>query len=156
MCHVHTFNLSYESLTSYAVREKLRSLKVDDPQFWDELTSHAPQETEDSTPTENENDTEILGKAVETDGTDPSDDTDVPCASVIANMLGNVSSVQGVEKLNGRLILKADAESMEFAVDIGAVEDADCEPDTQVALGRGKRKKKENTLYSHQFWYHHD
>ncbi|KAG1872308.1 hypothetical protein DFJ58DRAFT_635311, partial [Suillus subalutaceus] len=42
MCHVHTFNLSFESLTSYAVREKLRSLKVDDPQFWDELTSHAP------------------------------------------------------------------------------------------------------------------
>ncbi|KAG1785206.1 uncharacterized protein HD556DRAFT_1450956 [Suillus plorans] len=131
MCHVHTFNLSYE-------------------RFWDELMCHAHQETKDSTPTENENDTEILGEAAETDSTDPSDDTNVPYgASVIADMLGNVSSVQGVEKLNGRLISKADAESMEFVVDIGAVKDADCEPDTQVALGRGKRKKKENTLYSH-------
>jgi hypothetical protein len=138
------------------MREKLRSLKVDDPQFWDELTSHAPQETKDNTSNENENETEILGEAVETDGADTSNDTDVPCASVIADMLGNVSSVQGVEKLNGRLISKADTESMEFVVDSGAVEDTDCEPGTEVALGRGKRKKKENTLYSHRFWCHHD
>ncbi|KAG1793278.1 uncharacterized protein HD556DRAFT_1443709 [Suillus plorans] len=156
MCRVRTFNLLYESLTSYAVREKLRNLKVDDPQFWDELTSHTPQETKDSTPTENENDTEILGEAAETDSTDPSNDTDVPCVSVIADMLGNVSSVQGVEKLNERLISRADAESMEFVVDIGAVKDTDYKPDTQVVLGRGKRKKKENTLYSHLFWCHHN
>lgn len=37
MCHVRTFNLMYESLTSHAVREKLNNLKVEDPQFWDEL-----------------------------------------------------------------------------------------------------------------------
>ncbi|KAG1724689.1 uncharacterized protein EDB91DRAFT_1087362 [Suillus paluster] len=107
-----------KSLTSYAVREKLRNLKVDDPQFWEELTSHTPQEMKDSTTSKNE----------------------------------NKSKTQGVEKLNGRLILNTEAESMEFAVD---VEDTDCEPD-QVALGRGKRKKKANTLYSHRFWHHHD
>ncbi|KAG1749219.1 hypothetical protein EDB19DRAFT_1904732 [Suillus lakei] len=152
MRHVHTFNLSYKSLTSYAVQEKLRNLKVNDPQFWEELTSHAPQEMKDSTTSKNENESEIPGEAVEIYGADPSDDTNVPCASIIADMLGNAPSVEGVEKLNGRLISNTEAESMEFAVD---VEDTDCEPD-QVALGRGKRKKKANTLYSHRFWRHHD
>ena len=39
MCRVNGWNLSYESLTSFEARKKLRDLKVDDPEFWNELSA---------------------------------------------------------------------------------------------------------------------
>jgi hypothetical protein len=38
MSQVKVWNLSYESLTSFEAREKLRGLKTTDPEFWSELT----------------------------------------------------------------------------------------------------------------------
>jgi len=38
MCRVRVWNLSYESLTSFEAREKLRNLKTDNPEFWAELS----------------------------------------------------------------------------------------------------------------------
>ena len=153
MCCVRSFNLSYESLTGYPVREKLRSLKINDPQFWEELTCHVAKETEDGVVV---NKLEAPGEEADLDCTDPSDDTDVSCASVIADMLGEAPSMQ-VEKLNGGLASKAEAESMDFAVDAAVDMAKHCErqPD-EAALGRGRRQKKVNSLYSQKFWRHHD
>ena len=39
MCHVRQWNLSYGSPTSYETREKLRTLKKEEPLFWDELSA---------------------------------------------------------------------------------------------------------------------
>ena len=51
LCHVQGWNLSYDSLTLYEMREKLRLLKTSDPEFWAELcnnlnTSNMPKEGE--------------------------------------------------------------------------------------------------------------
>jgi hypothetical protein len=40
MCRVRQWNLSYGSLTSYEAREKLRTLKAEEPLFWNELTAN--------------------------------------------------------------------------------------------------------------------
>ena len=37
---MHTWDLSYETLTGVAARSYLRELKKTDPTFWDELTSN--------------------------------------------------------------------------------------------------------------------
>lgn len=84
------------------------------------------------------------------------DDTDVPCAAVITDMMG-ASVAAGVERVDGRLGSKMDTESLEF-------EGGDTQPenhseggvDVAEGLGRGRRNKKANTLYSHTFWRHHD
>ncbi|KAF8805765.1 hypothetical protein BYT27DRAFT_7103779, partial [Phlegmacium glaucopus] len=47
MCHVRGWNLSYESLTSFDARNKLRELKVDDPVFWNELLVDLETSTSD-------------------------------------------------------------------------------------------------------------
>jgi hypothetical protein len=49
LCRVRGWDLSFESLTSYEMHEKLRSLKTDDPTFWAELNtvaSNVPKEGE--------------------------------------------------------------------------------------------------------------
>jgi hypothetical protein len=43
MCRTGKFNLSYQSLTSFTAREKLRNLKSTNPEFWQELTTVAHQ-----------------------------------------------------------------------------------------------------------------
>jgi hypothetical protein len=47
MCRVKDFNLSYDCLTGYAVRDKLRNLKKTDPEFWKELTAASVPEPTD-------------------------------------------------------------------------------------------------------------
>ena len=39
MSRVRQWNLSYGSLTSFEAREKLRTLKTEEPVFWGELTA---------------------------------------------------------------------------------------------------------------------
>src|ERR1700679_3769314 len=82
MCRTGKFNMSYESLTSYEARQKLRDLKETDPKFWDQLTQKAAL------------DVDIPANkhiAEDEDATDPlfEDDSDLPCDEVVANVLGS-------------------------------------------------------------------
>ncbi|KAG2130398.1 hypothetical protein DEU56DRAFT_740628 [Suillus clintonianus] len=146
MCRVREYNLSYESLTGFAARDKLRKLKSEDPHFWEELTKVQPQETTDTTNTNEDIETEV-------DLYDDTsfDDTDVPCAVVIADMVGACVAA-GIERVDGRLGSKTDAESLEFEGNNHSEGSADVAEE----LGQGRRNKKANTLYSHTFWRHHD
>ncbi|KAG2134079.1 hypothetical protein DEU56DRAFT_950210 [Suillus clintonianus] len=79
------------------------------------------------------------------------DDTNVPCAVVIADMVG-AGVAAGIERVDRRLGSKTDAESLEFEGNNHSEGSADVAEE----LGRGRRNKKANTLYSHTFWRHHD
>jgi hypothetical protein len=147
MCRVKEFNLSYNCLTGYAVRDKLRNLKKTDPEFWKELTAASVPE-----PT-NRNDT------FEEDNVEGSDmffddDSDLSCDMIIACVTGSgipetVSSMDG-----GNLVSVAHAELMD---DNGESNDAQLEVPLAEELGPGKRKRQANTLYNAQvFWRHHD
>lgn len=145
------FNLSYQSLTSYTAREKLRNLKNDEPEFWDELTRQTGEKAKDG------DGIEVLGDEAELDGLPEGDDTDVLCSSVIADMLsGNIHT--GSERPVGVLTSKGEVETMDFVVDVvPEAEGNDCENlEDAMELGQGRRKKKANSLYSHSFWHHHD
>lgn len=152
MCHVRGFNLSYQSLTSYSAREKLRNLKQDNPEFWNELTCQNQDQMKDG------DDIETLGDEGELGSPDGVvlDDTDVSCSSVIADMLSGIIRA-GNEKPFGALTSNGEAETMEFMVDTAAEVKDNVDDNTDTAdLGRGRRKKKANSLYSHSFWRHHD
>lgn len=145
------FNLSYQSLTSYTAQEKLRNLKNDEPEFWDELTRQTGEKAKDG------DGIEVLGDEAELDGLPEGDDTDVLCSSVIADMLsGNIHT--GSERPVGVLTSKGEVETMDFVVDVvPEAEGNDCENlEDAMELGQGRRKKKANSLYSHSFWHHHD
>ena len=49
MCRTGNFNLSYDSLTSYEARQKLRELKTTDPDFSNELIQKTATEAADIT-----------------------------------------------------------------------------------------------------------
>ncbi|KAG2067098.1 hypothetical protein BDR04DRAFT_1159526 [Suillus decipiens] len=103
MCCVRSFNLSYQSLTSYAAQEKLRNLKNNEPEFWDKLIKQTEEEEKD------DYGIDILKDEAELDGLPEGDDTDVLCSSVIADMLsGNTHT--GFEKPVGVLTSKGEAD----------------------------------------------
>lgn len=51
LCQAGDFNLSYESLTSFAVREKLRNFKTTDPDFWAELSQGTASQVDEGNQT---------------------------------------------------------------------------------------------------------
>ncbi|KAF8800176.1 hypothetical protein BYT27DRAFT_7019403, partial [Phlegmacium glaucopus] len=78
MCRVRLWNLSYESLTSFEAREKLRNLKTDNPAFWVELS----MEKEDaSLPAPDDNVPEDTVDVEEDDA--HGDDSSIPLSAVI-------------------------------------------------------------------------
>jgi hypothetical protein len=156
MCRTGKFNMSYESLTSYEARQKLRDLKETDPKFWDQLTQKAAP------------DVDIPANkhiAEDEDATDPlfEDDSDLPCDAVVANVLG--SQPAGVRlTTSGDMTSTAAAELLKpYRTDMVS-DDVEVEGKDVAAsvvelgtLGRGKRKRTANRLYdSKSFWRHND
>lgn len=152
MCRTGDFNLSYDSLTSYEARQKLRNLKTTDSEFWDELTRKSAAgliiADEDNVAEDEEN-------------TDPffEDDSDLPCDAIISTVLGT-NPVGVTLNATGDVVSAAAAESLdndkidemlpnEVAENNKAGETAE--------MGRGKRKRTSNKLYStNAFWQHHN
>jgi hypothetical protein len=82
--------MSYESLTSYEARQKLRDLKITDPEFWDQLTRKAVPDIDtliNEHITEDDDDTNPLFE----------DDSDLSCGVIVANVLGSQSAGHGCQ-----------------------------------------------------------
>lgn len=147
MAGTRGLNLSYGSLTCYATREKLRQLKHDNPEFWKELDEGRQRALAD-----------LEAAALEDEKTNAGpretmldDDSAVSSHQVVAEMMPGhteaaiVKSVAIDQLING-VVATGEAESLDFCggEEIGR--------EVEEELGRGKRKRKANTLYSHRFW----
>jgi hypothetical protein len=144
MCQTKEWNLSYNCLTGFATCERLRNLKADDPEFYDELMANCiPKET-----TEYPEDDEMLTKDEE------GDDSDLPIAMVVAHAVDLDVAAAVVETADGNLASNTladgfDNDNIEF---MGETEEVD-----PIAFERasGKRKVRKNPLYSSDaFWRH--
>jgi len=142
---VRDLDLSYDCLTGTAVRSKLRNLRDTDPIFWDELTLKDPERLlppEDVPQAEDKHD----------DALDNVDDSDVPIDAVIKNIIADVAPRGYAVGVGGGFQAETDAERFEDkppAPEIDGVDNAGGE------LGRGKRRKQPNRLYT-GFWRHND
>lgn len=148
MCRVREWNLSYGCLTSFNTRKRLWEMKDRDPEFWKELTEvktvglPAP----DVTMPEDEPDREDQ----------LTDDSELPLNAVIEEII-NGTCPDGIAHCpTGGLMSVADAERLDLEPEPDVVASQDVETkDTK--LGRGKRHRTENKLYtSSTFWRHHD
>jgi len=152
MCRVKDFNLSYDCLTGYAIRDKLCNLKKTDPEFWKELTSPSvPKPMNEDQTFEEDN----------VDGPDEThdDDSDLPCNAIVACVTGSSLPKNIASTVDGDLVSAAQAEQIDgdgideesgdlpWAVPPAAVE----------VFSPGKRKRQANMLYkADMFWRHHD
>ena len=141
---MHDLNLSYESLTSFSARETLRQLKNTDPSFWKELNEGRQRAVTDSEAGALEDELTRIREEVAVD-----DDSAVPICQVSSEMVLD-NKAAGIGSQNGGIVPWGEAESLDFS---GGDEVARRVEDE---LGRGKRKRKANTLYSHSFWLSHD
>ncbi|KAN0105519.1 hypothetical protein V8E52_010958 [Russula decolorans] len=125
MCRTKEWNLSYNCLTGFTARERLRNLKAYDPEFYNELMANrVPEET-----TEYPEDDKTLTKDEE------GDDSDLPIETVVAHTVD------------------LDVAASIFMVD-GTAEPAEVDP-TAFERGPGKRKVRKNPRYSSDaFWRH--
>ncbi|KAG1866769.1 hypothetical protein F4604DRAFT_1928070 [Suillus subluteus] len=147
MCCVYKFNLSYASLMSFAACKKLHQLKHTDPEFWAELTKSRERTlaAEQAALPEDDAAMQTLDQCI-------NDDSSLSCGDLVVELMGSgIKTVQGIASTeDGSLIACGEVEAMEFegGKEVGlAVEEE---------LGRGKRRRKANTLYSCSFWQHHD
>ena len=149
-CVVREWNLSYDCLSGVAARAKLRQLKETDPKFWTELTTKQP---EDCVPNEDipqpedfvDNDTGLL------------DDSDIPIEIAVNEMISETHVMKKVSRKGYRVIdggiLVADTLAEGFD-DERETKPIDVD-DGDKQLGRGKRIKRPNQLYSTKtFWMH--
>ena len=126
-------------MTGLAARSKLRDLRESNPEFWDELVNTSPPDEDLPQPEDNEH----------SSGT--SDDVDVPIEVLIKNMVKKKAPKGYVILPDGGMEANTAAETFE---DDNELESG--EPLT-IDLGRGKRRKKPNTLYNQStFWRHND
>lgn len=155
MCRTKGFNLSYESLTGFAARDRLRNLKKTDPLFWDELTASAIPEPTNTDQTYDEDNEDEPDAGFE-------DDSDLTCDTVTIHVVNSVVPEGALATAEGNLISATEAESMEdvVAVEVPKPNEQDDVPSGLPAveeLGIGKRKRRANTLYkASTFWRHHD
>jgi hypothetical protein len=144
MCRTKEWNLSYNCLTGFTARERLRNLKADDPEFYDELmANHVPEET-----TECPEDDETL--ATDEEG----DDSDLSMETVMAHAV-DLDTTNGVEETaDGNLASNTLADG--FDNDNVELMEGTTEVDpTAVDRAPGKRKTRQNLLYSSDaFWRH--
>jgi hypothetical protein len=145
MCRTGNFNLSYDSLTSYEARQKLRELKTTDPDFWNELTQKTATEAADTTNDDVPEDEDISEPLFE-------DDSDLPCDVIIARVHGSIPTGT-TSTPDGNLVSTAVAESLDAGDETESLGIAG--ESSENALGRGKRKVTKNKLY-HSFWRHND
>ena len=138
MCHVREWNLSYESLTSFSARKRLREMKDTDPEFWKELTGAKKL------------DLPTLDIAMPEDLThnddQPTDDSELPLSAV--KEITNGTCPDGIShRPAGGLMSVADAERLDLepGPDV-VVENTPQNKDPE--LGRGKRRRVVNKLYT--------
>jgi hypothetical protein len=143
-CEVRQWNLSYDCLTSVAVRAKLRNLKETDLEFWRELTS-----SENLVPSENDPQTEDI---VDSKDDLVEDDSDVPLAVLIQEL--TQKKVRKGFAINDMGALVADSEAERVESMAKSFDDGSDNADKE--LGRGKRKKHPNRFYNNSFWCHDD
>jgi hypothetical protein len=139
--------LSYESLTSYDAREKLRGLKLSDPTFHEELL--AGSEHVEKIEVAQEDDPNIISTA------DFEDDSNLPCKAVIASVLMKPLPLGVVSTAHG-LVSAAEAEVLDEGSSNSPVSNEEkwAEPEER---GVGKRKRRANVMYnSKNFWRHMD
>ena len=176
---MRTWNLSYESLTSFDAREKLRSLKAEDPMFWDELTMNK-QDTNlpepDADVPEDDMDAELACDS------GFGDDSSVTIADVVRATTGALRSTSRVADREGGGLVPMDLAENEDEEPVGATNgDGDgrdeeaggstaafpqlAEIPTSIivdstsavtATGRGKRKRTQNKWYSSKDFIRHD
>lgn len=153
--------MSYESLTSFEAREKLRNLKQTDPIFWNELTMERPQ----LLPEEDEEvDEDKIPKPDDVDW--GWDDSDIPINTAVGTIVSGDYPIGVAERLEGGLMSVVQAEDLDLDLeeiskqnfveedefDVNGVEKAGAAEKPQ---GRGRREKKANKLYdSKVFWKH--
>ncbi|KAF5372041.1 hypothetical protein D9615_008034 [Tricholomella constricta] len=142
MCRVGDLNLSYESLTSPATREILQNLPSTDPNFFAELTrprSRVPiLSIED-----------VLVEDAEISEVDiPVDDSVVPHEAVVDDLHGELPETDDQHFVRGADGVISAAEAEEVLIE--EVEGVLLDTTGAVAqdLGRGKRKKLRNGLYT--------
>ena len=132
-------------MTGVAARSKLRDLRESNPEFWDELVNTSAPDENIPQP---EDDEPISGT---------SDDVDVPIEVLVKNMVKKKVPKGYVILPDGGMEANTAAEAFEDHRD-NEVESGhgELEPLTK-DLGRGKRRKKPNTLYNQaSFWRHND
>lgn len=139
MCAVPDGNLSYESLTSYETRAKLRRLKDENPTFWTELTQKSG---------------DVIAEGVEEEASlsdgdiDGGDDTAVELDSIVAGITGDTLPVGVAIMADGTISASvADSESV-------LPEDTEEMQVTIAEQGRGKRRKTANKLYGNSYSAH--
>ena len=139
------FKLSYNCLTGFEARQTLRDLKTTDPDFWNELTQKTTVELTDianEDMPEDEDDIEPLFE----------DDSDLPCETIVARVIGSKSRASVVATPDGSLVSTGAAEPLdkdEIEVDTEEI------PTGNNDLGRGKSKITKNNHYA-SFWRHND
>jgi hypothetical protein len=144
---VRSLNLSYEGLTSYSIRETLRQLKNTRPEFWKELDDGRQDEP-----------TNLEATALEDQQTNvqhetaPEDDSAVSIHQLAAKTVLCIvaGGAKCVEDQASGIVAVGEAKSLDFRRGDTPLNEVEEE------LGRGKRKRKANTLYSHSFWLSHD
>jgi hypothetical protein len=134
-------------LTGFPARERLRNLKADDPEFYNELmANHVPEET-----TEYPEDDETLTN--DEDG----DDSDLPIETVIAHAVELDVATSVEETADGNLASNTLADGFDndhVELMDGTPADSEVDP-TTFERAPGKRKTRKNLLYSSDaFWRH--
>ncbi|CAK5283597.1 unnamed protein product [Mycena citricolor] len=151
LCQAGAFNLSYESLTSFEIRERLRNLKANDPDFWEELESGRLRALErhnaEFEATHPSNPESYLSTDPDQDE-DFEDDADISTAAIKENVMQSC----GVPGEQARLTSDGwEAEDIENNTVDNPPEDGDQGDGQQ--RGRSKRKIKVPRKYL-DFWHH--
>ncbi|KAG6850928.1 hypothetical protein C0991_009934 [Blastosporella zonata] len=142
MCTIRNWDLSYECLTGYKIQSCLRELKETDPQFWSELTCGSSGVVVPNAQQKDPASLEDDFSDIEEGG----DDSDIPL-DVLINSMTSKPQIDGIAgRENGALEADRDAEDLEEALE-----------DSGKSMGRGKRVRRSNKLYtSAHFWRHYD
>ena len=134
-------------MTGVAARSKLRDLRELNPKFWDELVNTSVPDENLPQPEDDEPSSGV------------SDDVDVPIEVLVKNMVKKKAPKGYVILPDGHGGMEANtaAETFEFENHgDNEVESGHGEPLAK-DLGRGKRRKKPNTLYNQSsFWRYND
>ena len=151
-CEVWGWNLSFEFLTCFEAREKLRKLRLEDPEFWKELT-------EERTPELPAIDIKIPEDVESFDDKELGpDDSDLPVQTIIKSMLKGSLPVGTAVQPDGGLMSIADAEDLDSDLKDtsgGHAVNPECEREDGNIQSRPKRTQKLNKLYnSVDFWRH--
>ncbi|KAF5323141.1 hypothetical protein D9758_018984 [Tetrapyrgos nigripes] len=135
-----SWNYSWDSLSSYEARAKLRDIQREDPDFYASLIRPEPLSPDDE---------DIPEDKTELDGDEGDDGVDIPLEHVLAQILtGEVADTRFTANEAGGLVSRAEAETLED-VEVTLQETADGEETL------GKRKRKANVLYNaNEYWHH--